>query len=1193
MLNKLDTLSNPQHSQDIEDINLKIAQINALIDNYNRADIHKKPELLIEIQQAHRLLDVSIRIMTFIEAGDDSEVEYINKLHQTFIDAMKNEFRALGAPSFQDAAINAWEIEHIKSDAPIPSPTHFAKMTRPGFWARLSGASTSTAATTVIRLLGDINQSSIKENTKENYQKLTEIKRSIRDLLANEQISASDEEHLRQIITTINGRIFDILENNPVLKREIIPPHPLIANQLAAAGHDILLELTEYLAKTGEFDAEEFHRKFDDKFPGLEAYTIRYLGGGNSQNYLLEDPISQETYVLKITPTLGNNRQTSERLRHTEVGHNMARVYASREQLRSDDMYRVFSLELTEFCAQGDVLAYGIKMDTPEKKIASAWSIYDQMADILLHFGANNALFPDMKPTNFLITEDGKLMIADTKSFIDTTAGVFDRDGEQFNRERMQSQYYMYTPGFTPPELEEGESISKVDKHHAYLLGFSLYLYLTDQDISAIPNPPNPDFFSFNHPIFQTPKGQQYQQLLTGLLNQDPEERFSLREAKQRLDVIQHGIKVEQSPFKSKTEAYFYAIHHLMGLQQKYSSPLLAKAIDDLKILLENHEQNPKIAAKLLTFVAESLSERLEPQEMEDLQNIAHAISSSAYHQTLQEKHENPLARRFESQMQIELLQHPTTAMMTSVGKVSQGLLNVFAQMEEQGMQEELDAFAASLTSGKNQTGFGSQPEEIDYRRVKEILTANDPKDLNQILFIQFLFAQKYMRTLPESIQAPNKGMPTGTLRQIIVEYNDGEFKDNPAAFFDEMDVDKLRLISDVKIYGSALYTAESGRGRKGSLPEVQSSQMGVMLAGQSEEGLPVDPSSWTPDAKYQEANLDSIYVRDLIENDAVYAAGPSGMTSLFLNMMEMYGNLPDVHEKQHYFAAVSAYMVSGGLHSLHEVLGPAQYALDLIPGYAVTPPQKEAIAPPPNFHQFYQQQMDIDPEFRERYQQGWDKLMAAYAREQPLHVHRPIAAIDPTSVVQQVAAKEAMAIRDTKLTSAKAADRLVDILNKAATEYSEHITQTSPIRNRIGIIHTHGEAGIERAINLVEQARTESTLGGVMQQIHLNFSESKAKSYSFISFLFNELKKDPELIAFINQNNASDNQLHLNPDQDYRGDDSTADRLEAFTALKTMDIREAFSEEADRYATFRQHMEALRHDSDWHEDDLHHSPKV
>ncbi|AHE68409.1 hypothetical protein Loa_02881 [Legionella oakridgensis ATCC 33761 = DSM 21215] len=68
---------------------------------------------------------------------------------------------------------------------------------------------------------------------------------------------------------------------------------------------------------------------------------------------------------------------------------------------------------------------------------------------------------------------------------------------------------------------------------------------------------------------------------------------------------------------------------------------------------------------------------------------------------------------------------------------------------------------------------------------------------------------------------------------------------------------------------------------------------------------------------------------------------------------------------------------------------------------------------------------------------------------------------------------------------------------------------------------------------------------------------------------------------------------MHLNPDQDYRGDDSTADRLEAFTALKTMDIREAFSEEADRYATFRQHMEALRHDSDWHEDDLHHSPKV
>ena len=965
MLKPLMMLS-AEGSPHLDDLNHQIMAINLLITQYNWASGKNKTELLMELYQAHNRLDASAK---GVELASSSQYEhYSQAVHQTFVDDLKQEFHNAGVPSFKSSTINAWEIQHLKSNEHIPSPIRFAKMTRPSFWARLKGETHSVAALTAIRLLGELSQSSIKENTKENYLRLTQLKESIREILAVPHISSKDQIFLRGLLGTINGRISDILENNPTLKKEIEPPDLPFADELANASYESLQAMTSILHMEQTFDTETFHAQFDGQFPSLGNYIVSYLGGANAKNYLLTDPISQTRYVLKVTPNMGSNRQTIERLQQTTISHHIPQIFARREGIYSDvnGREKLNSIEITEFCPEGDILSYGSRMSDPEEKMASAWSIYSQMSDILIHFGANNALFPDMKPTNFLITEEGKLVIVDTKSFVDTANGMFDLEKVSEN------QFYLYTPGFQPPELGREPYTSRVDAHHAYLMGLSLYTYLSDariEDVSRAVDPQtgttNPSFFTFAHPIFSSPRGAEYQTLIQGLLEQDPEKRLSLTDAKQQLQVIQQGIKAEQSPFHSKLEAYFYAIHYVMQLQKIHNNPVLTAAIREIKILAENHEQDPAVAAHILESISTELDGILSPDEKIELSTISHAMTTSAYQQSLQEKYDNPLGRRLESRMQIELLQHPTPAMMNPVAEVSRSLLNVFAQIEAQeDMDELLDEFAKSLTSGKNPMGFGSQPQEITLDRVKEILTQNRPEELNQILFIQFLFAMNVMRKLEDTVTPPHQRAPTGKLLEIIQEYNGGEYRDNPAAFFDTMDYDKLVLISNTKIYNSDLFTAESGRGRKGELIRESTSQMGIMLREQSEAHLPTDPSSWTPDAKYQAANLDSIYVRDLVENDAVYVAGPSGMTSLFLNIMEIYGNLPSIEDKQNYFTAVSAYMVSGGLHSLHEVLGPAQYALDLIPGYNVTPPEEDTVAKPPNFHQFYQQQMERDTQF-------------------------------------------------------------------------------------------------------------------------------------------------------------------------------------------------------------------------------------
>lgn len=86
---------------------------------------------------------------------------------------------------------------------------------------------------------------------------------------------------------------------------------------------------------------------------------------------------------------------------------------------------------------------------------------------------------------------------------------------------------------------------------------------------------------------------------------------------------------------------------------------------------------------------------------------------------------------------------------------------------------------------------------------------------------------------------------------------------------------------------------------------------------------------------------------------------------------------------KQEYLAAVAAYIVGGGFHSLHEVIGPASYVLDLIPDYQVTVTDTKTLktAPPPNYYAFYKLLTNNDPEFAEKREKSWQNYLAYFEK--------------------------------------------------------------------------------------------------------------------------------------------------------------------------------------------------------------------
>jgi hypothetical protein len=409
--------------------------------------------------------------------------------------------------------------------------------------------------------------------------------------------------------------------------------------------------------------------------------------------------------------------------------------------------------------------------------------------------------------------------------------------------------------------------------------------------------------------------------------------------------------------FKSKPEAYLYSLYILGQIRDEIESSevhnprkdtlhdktesielieIINSSIEKIQIEVENHQQDPRIIAEILLTLLSKLSNNNQKQI---LSKLSFEIQQGNYEQALQ----NELGRRFESQIQIELLLSPTDAMMASVKKMSEKIVEILDKKEY--LQEQ---FLGKLKE-KGKLSFGSYREAPSYQdpesaiRVRDVLLQNDKKDLIKIMHMHFKFSQYFARIL------------------------DGEYAEFSKSMFE---------ISDKRIYKSICF---KDRGRDGEIKHIKTQRMGISSSNQRNlynDSLPEDSSSWVADANAQAAKRGSPFVEKLVNSDTPYVSGPSGMTSLFIGQIIGFKVYTNKEEQQHYLAVVTAYIVSGGFHSLHEVLSPVALCLpelELIPGYQASLRSSDEA---PNYHVFYSEMERIDPQFGEVRKKGWEKLL-------------------------------------------------------------------------------------------------------------------------------------------------------------------------------------------------------------------------
>ncbi len=499
------------------------------------------------------------------------------------------------------------------------------------------------------------------------------------------------------------------------------------------------------------------------------------------------------------------------------------------------------------------------------------------------------------------------------------------------------------------------------------------------------------------------------------------------------IDMYQIGDKTYFSSYTEAKLALLAGINAAMQLTLSNDLKVkLERWADNIKLAIDSHAGNLNFCDDYDTLTQQEKNDIKKCIPIELIQNINDSPYDVATPATLVDDN---VIRTYEGTLPSLLLNQPTTAMLENAKQVSDKIiLNVEAYMrcgfehhkvcKEFGWDSKDDnaknyegvfkEFALNLlhhlpdrvyTGGFTLDEMNnhlqskglpiipakaSKAEDISIEQAQAMLalgmaTLKENRNFERVMYIQFTFAQTPMRNIPMFGTPLNE--PTGVFgNEVRKRYGSMEEfikllrKPNTDGF------NARKFFSDDLIYFSDYYRFEANKGRSGKLDSTKVTKHYGLLKDQTviskiEKNCPntlVAPQGhleWTPDTVSQAARTQSAVVKSYVENEAAYISGPSGTFSLLASLQCLLVNPRNLEDQQIYLQSMLSYIVGTGLHSIHEVLGPAEMITKMIPGYNVEMPSVDQKSTPPNFNQFYEYACRNDPEFKSRLDASWDRI--------------------------------------------------------------------------------------------------------------------------------------------------------------------------------------------------------------------------
>lgn len=446
--------------------------------------------------------------------------------------------------------------------------------------------------------------------------------------------------------------------------------------------------------------------------------------------------------------------------------------------------------------------------------------------------------------------------------------------------------------------------------------------------------------------------------------------------------------------------------------------PDKASAVEMLKQSIEQHDDKEMVLARIQTIRNETLLHWLQPT-VDCLQRSLFDILPA------QHLNEHPLIGGFETFISANLFSNPTDAMTAARNKVSAVILETLEyyrqnQFTRDGIcfRDAFEIFARYMIFEFDHTYIGTFPlalvnsklaEEGENVISTELNSLNEKQmqlilDLvmdrlrspdsqhHEIMAIHTMFSEKTLKKVPLIVSddsLPEPGNPV--FDTILQEYSSQHDPIELSTFFasmrlsDEAGNTFRRFVSDAMMYKKPFYWFEPDRGR--GKPEFSrtTSTLGVMRCKlpSMQEKLPriTPPGPLRTDWTTCHVSCSSKMVAAFMRHETPFISSYSGTASLGANLMIATNALKTLEEQQIYFSNFVGYITGSGFHSLHEVLAPVVYCLNLWPrtDYPIDDLTSPETYHAPQYHSYFQLMAAIDPQFATLRTQAWEQYLDWY----------------------------------------------------------------------------------------------------------------------------------------------------------------------------------------------------------------------
>lgn len=479
---KLPTMNKGGQDSFIVAVNKDIDRLNILIADYISAKDSEKKGILLEIYHYQKAITDKYPDMFIASNPSFQEI-----FHKKLFESMRAAFEEQQVDSMNESQINELEIEEI----PPPNQVAYVNFLNKNKEALnyFLGENHQRPVFELVKTL--ITKLNSEDNPERRYNDLIQMKALIRTIIAEENLSFKEKKSLRDLILSINHDMGSLPITDPVIDEYNHKAAINFANLIGKMQPESLQLLEKILYEQGKkikatmLDDEAL--KSDLKL--FEHCSISYLGGSNSNNFLIKHEETGEEFVLKVENRMNAPNSLDTYLRESSLRNILPPVFLHRQITFSAPTVSPSTLNLivTPYFREGNLKEHRDHLskaegDSASSKaiISSAAEIFAKKAEFLLGLEAEQMALLDDKNSNWSLDEKGQPILLDTKSLKPTVNGDVFAIPPKEGKLRWFKETHT-TPVFHPPELTSSMG-GDADKMHAFMLGKNLYQYLTGCD---------------------------------------------------------------------------------------------------------------------------------------------------------------------------------------------------------------------------------------------------------------------------------------------------------------------------------------------------------------------------------------------------------------------------------------------------------------------------------------------------------------------------------------------------------------------------------------------------------------------------------------------------------------------------------------------------------------------------------------